>query len=92
MEDQTFEPYLNNTLICILQVRREPDVAELRQWQKEWREENSGIQTQVSAFWDKKMPDWNQPTPSTSQDNIVTETNKEVENKDSTVAGTDPVE
>ena len=39
------------------QVRKEPDVQELRVWQREWREENRGIQDRVSEFWDKKMPE-----------------------------------
>ncbi|GFO39345.1 Iq domain-containing protein k-like [Plakobranchus ocellatus] len=38
-------------------VRKEPDVQELRVWQREWREENRGIQSRVSEFWDKQMPD-----------------------------------
>ncbi|KAK3784066.1 hypothetical protein RRG08_025259 [Elysia crispata] len=38
-------------------VRREPDVQELRVWQRDWREENRGIQSRVSEFWDKQMPD-----------------------------------
>jgi len=45
-------------------IRREPDVQELRVWQREWREENCGIQNRVSEFWDKQMPE--QPTPSAS--------------------------
>ena len=30
---------------------------ELRVWQRDWREENRGIQSRVSEFWDKQMPD-----------------------------------
>ena len=42
----------------LLQVRREPEVQELRKWQAEWREELHGnIQRQVSDFWEKKMPE-----------------------------------
>ncbi|XP_046355021.2 IQ domain-containing protein K-like [Haliotis rufescens] len=54
-------------------VRRVPEIQELRQWQKEWQEENRGIQTRVSDFWDKQMPDWDKPTPTTSKTNMETE-------------------
>ena len=45
------------------QVRKEPDVQELRVWQREWREENRGIQSRVSEFWDKQMPDGDDAAP-----------------------------
>jgi len=48
-------------------VRREPDVQELRVWQREWREENRGIQDRVSEFWDKKMPENEQPPSEDTQ-------------------------
>lgn len=48
-------------------VRREPDVQELRMWQREWMEENRGINHRVEEFWEEKMPD--QPTPSASEQN-----------------------
>ena len=37
-------------------MRKETEVQELRQWQREWREENRGIQDKITNFWDKKMP------------------------------------
>ncbi|XP_041363702.1 IQ domain-containing protein K-like [Gigantopelta aegis] len=48
-------------------VRREPDIQELRIWQREWREINRGIHSRVSDFWDKQMPDWDKPTPNVSE-------------------------
>ncbi len=38
-------------------VRREPEIQELRQWQREWREENSNIKEEVTHFWAEKIPD-----------------------------------
>ena len=29
----------------------------MRQWQREWREENENIAKKVNEFWDKQMPD-----------------------------------
>ncbi|XP_005100889.1 IQ domain-containing protein K isoform X2 [Aplysia californica] len=51
-------------------VRRDPEVQELRCWQREWREENRGIQHRVSEFWEKQMPDGDQPTPNASEQQI----------------------
>jgi len=54
-------------------VRREPDVQELRAWQREWAEENRGISHRVDQFWGDKMPDQPDqpsegPTPSASEE------------------------
>lgn len=63
---------------CICwQVRKDGEVQELRQWQREWREENGNISTKVSEFWDKKMPDWDRPTPNASEDQLKVD-NKEI--------------
>lgn len=51
-------------------VRRGPEVQELRVWQREWQEENRGIQHRVSEFWEKQMPDGDKPTPNSSQSHI----------------------
>lgn len=51
-------------------VRREPNVQELRIWQREWREENRGIQHRVSEFWEKQMPNGDQPTPNVSESTL----------------------
>ena len=40
-----------------VQVRKEPDVQELRQWQQEWRAENGNIYAMVDHFWDNQMPE-----------------------------------
>lgn len=58
-------------------VRRDPEVAELRQWQAEWREENGGIQRRVSDFWEKKMPE----SPTASQDNLSKDSKTQSINK-----------
>lgn len=50
-------------------VRKEPDVQELRVWQREWREENRGIQSRVSEFWDKQMPDGDEATAEVKAEN-----------------------
>lgn len=58
-------------------MRKNPEVQELRQWQREWREENENINRRVNEFWDKKMPDWNNPTPNASEDQLKVD-NKEI--------------
>jgi len=35
----------------------------LRQWQREWREENSNINNKVRDFWAKQMPDADDQSP-----------------------------
>ena len=40
----------------LAQVRREPEIQELRQWQKAWREEREDLTSKVSDFWSSKMP------------------------------------
>ena len=52
------------------QVRKEPEIQELRQWQREWREESRGIQHKVTDFWEKKMPGGGEPTPGNSELNL----------------------
>ena len=53
-------PRLNHWLIstiggfCIVQVRMEEDVLELRQWQREWRDEN--VKEAIDQFWENSMP------------------------------------
>lgn len=37
--------------------RRQPNIQELRVWQKEWREENANIRSKVDDFWAEKLPD-----------------------------------
>ena len=51
-------------------MRKDPEVQELRQWQREWREENRGIQHKVTDFWEKQMPGGEEPTPSNSEVNL----------------------
>ena len=38
-------------------MRIEPEVQELREWQREWAEENANIKERVDHFWAEKMPE-----------------------------------
>ncbi|CAG5120195.1 unnamed protein product [Candidula unifasciata] len=53
-------------------VRRLPEVKELREWQREWREENHGVVNRVSEFWDEQMPESDDSSVYTSE--VTTET------------------
>ncbi|ESO93382.1 hypothetical protein LOTGIDRAFT_232783 [Lottia gigantea] len=50
-------------------VRCDPKIQELRQWQREWREENRGYDKKVNEFWEEKMPH------DQSSDNVATNNN-----------------
>jgi len=46
-------------------VRRQSEIQELRQWQKEWRLENENIRNKVDNFWADKMEATGEVQPST---------------------------
>ena len=54
----------------MFQVRKDPEIQELRVWQKEWREENENVNKKVKDFWDKQMPEGDQTTPNASEELI----------------------
>ena len=43
--------------IFFIQIRLDPEIQELRQWQREWRDENENIKNKVDDFWAKQMPE-----------------------------------
>ena len=47
-------------------MRIEPEVQELRGWQREWAEENANIKERVDHFWAEKMPDAGEQSSKTS--------------------------
>ena len=50
-------PLMSRDLLPLCQVRREPEIQELRIWQREWRQETENIQKKVDSFWRRNMPD-----------------------------------
>ena len=38
-------------------MRRQPEIQELRVWQKDWRQENENIRNKVEEFWADKIDD-----------------------------------
>lgn len=40
--------------------RKDPEIQELREWQKMWLEDKENVSKKVNEFWDKKMPNHNQ--------------------------------
>lgn len=66
-------------------VRREPEIQDLRIWQREWREINADPKEKVDEFWAEKMPDGDAPEEEVEQEQdqeqqqTETETTQEVE-------------
>ena len=60
-----------SVFVCVaLQVRLDPEIQELRAWQREWREENENIKNKVEDFWAKQMPGGDGPTPNASEEQL----------------------
>ncbi|ELU06529.1 hypothetical protein CAPTEDRAFT_148275 [Capitella teleta] len=51
--------------------RLDPEVQELRAWQKEWREENGSIKNKVDDFWTKQMPEGESGTEQVEKSDVM---------------------
>ncbi|XP_064618066.1 IQ domain-containing protein K-like [Liolophura sinensis] len=74
------------------QVRKTPEIQELRIWQREWREENANVTIKVSDFWAKQMPEGEGFSPCQS-DQVIPDssaTSSQVQDKPDTVNSSDP--
>ena len=54
-------------------MRRQPEIQELRVWQREWREENANIRSKVEDFWAEKLPDSQEETSNTQTQEAAAE-------------------
>lgn len=52
-------------------MRKNPEIQELRIWQREWREENANVTVKVSDFWAKQMPEGEGFSPCQSEQVIT---------------------
>ncbi|XP_050392089.1 IQ domain-containing protein K isoform X1 [Patella vulgata] len=68
--------------------RCDPEIQELRLWQKEWREENRGYDKKVNEFWESKMPD----NENTSVESEEKEDDQDVKVEDETMSSSPQTE